>query len=287
MNKSVVCKRCGEGGLFWSQTNAGKWYLGNPQYHAFEDGKTVITHFSGHNCKPTPEQEAKFQAEQQAKREQAEQEQAELDAKMKAQQEAVASWGIEDLVEIENKLVPIIAEAEYRGICFDEKLWGEVVVDELKAASKAEEGFMQSLGIEPTIGLLGGTNYPVNLNSPVQVLEVLKENGYVLLENTSKETLEEYIKSHSRKEPLEYLLTYREHQKRASFNYPQYINSETNKIHTTYNQCGTATGRMSSSGPNLQNVVADKRYRRLFRAEDGDKLIVADWCWLSFLMMTV
>jgi len=90
MNKSVVCKRCGEGGLFWSQTNAGKWYLGNPQYHAFEDGKTVITHFSGHNCKPTPEQEAKFQAEQQAKREQAEQEQAELDAKIKAQEEADA-----------------------------------------------------------------------------------------------------------------------------------------------------------------------------------------------------
>lgn len=90
MNESVVCKRCGEGGLFWSETKAGKWYLGEPRYHNFEDGNSVITHFAGHRCNPTPEQEAKFQAEQEAKKKIARKEQAELDAWKKAQEEADA-----------------------------------------------------------------------------------------------------------------------------------------------------------------------------------------------------
>lgn len=195
---------------------------------------------------------------------------------MEAQKEGIISWGIESLIDIENRLVPILAEAEHVGICFDQKLWQEVYQDEMKAAKKAEHLFMKDLGISPTRDLLGGENYPVNLNSPVQVLKVLKSHG-ISLENTSKGTIEEYLKHHPKNKTLPHLLTYREHQKRASFNYPQYINPQTGRIHTTYNQCGTATGRMSSNDPNLQNVVSDKRYRRLFRASDDHVLITADY----------
>jgi len=196
-----------------------------------------------------------------------------------AQESGIASWGIEDLIQMENELVPILTETERRGICFDRLLWLEVVEDELQKAREAENHFMQSLGIEPDYGLLGDPRYSINLNSPQQVMEVLQSRcqGYSRLENTSKQTLENYIKEHPESSALRHLLTYREHQKRASFNYPQYINPKTKKIHTNYNQCGTATGRMSSSNPNLQNVVADKRYRRLFRANPGHKLVTADY----------
>ncbi len=194
-----------------------------------------------------------------------------------AQENEVASWGIQELIQLENELVPILAETEHRGICFDAGLWEEVSAEELREARKAEDSFMRSLEIQPEYGLLGEPQYSINLNSPQQVLEILYEKGYGSLENTSKQTLEDYIKRNPESDALRYLLTYREHQKRASFNYPQYINPKTEKIHTSYNQCGTATGRMSSSNPNLQNVVSDKRYRRLFRANDGYKLITADY----------
>ena len=49
--------------LVWNETKSGNWYLGIPNRHGFENGNEVITHIAAHNCKPTAEQLARFEAE--------------------------------------------------------------------------------------------------------------------------------------------------------------------------------------------------------------------------------
>ncbi|HNP52858.1 MAG TPA: DNA polymerase, partial [Nitrosomonas nitrosa] len=56
-----------------------------------------------------------------------------------------------------------------------------------------------------------------------------------------------------------------------------YINKETGKIHPYYNLAGTVTGRMSCSKPNLQQIPRDERYRKMFHAPVGYKLVIADY----------
>lgn len=73
-----TCIKCGETGLIWAQSVKGKWYLGIPAQHTFEDGNTITTHIQGHNCVPTPEGLAALEARQ-----------AERQAKIDAEQAAI------------------------------------------------------------------------------------------------------------------------------------------------------------------------------------------------------
>jgi hypothetical protein len=52
---TTTCIKCNSTGLVWNQSLKGKWYLGIPVQHSFEDGNTVTTHIAAHNCIPTPE----------------------------------------------------------------------------------------------------------------------------------------------------------------------------------------------------------------------------------------
>jgi hypothetical protein len=81
-SKSPTCKRCGISGLTWAKSVKGNWYLGVPYIHTFEDGNQVMTHVVAHNCNPTEEQQAKFEAERAEVLVARAQEQAELDARI-------------------------------------------------------------------------------------------------------------------------------------------------------------------------------------------------------------
>jgi hypothetical protein len=75
-----TCELCGTTGLTWAKSVKGKWYLGTPYQHTFEDGNTVTTHVTGHNCVPTPEGLARVEARKAERQAKLDAEQAKIDA---------------------------------------------------------------------------------------------------------------------------------------------------------------------------------------------------------------
>ncbi len=143
----------------------------------------------------------------------------------------------------------------------------------------------------------------INLNSPKQIRELLfdklklqpqKKSGKTQLHSTDAEVLAVLAKEH---EIPMFLLAYRELYKLKSTYIdalPNYINPETGKIHTSWNQAGVATGRISSSNPNLQNIPTDglefgKKYdvniRASFQAEAGWSFVSADYSQIELRIL--
>ncbi len=151
--------------------------------------------------------------------------------------------------EIEFPLVEVLTHMEFSGVKLDIEL--------LQDMSKELDRMLDNLTVE--IHRLAGVEF--NINSPQQLADVLfkrlklppiktTKTGY----STDVEVLEELAKEH----PIaERLLEYRQIQKLKSTYVdalPKLINQKTGKVHTSFNQTGTATGRLSSSDPNLQNI---------------------------------
>ncbi|MCX7981507.1 MAG: DNA polymerase I [Syntrophales bacterium] len=180
------------------------------------------------------------------------------------------------LKDIELPLIPVLADMEYRGVLID--------TDLLQRMSEEME-FLLNASTE-RIYLLAGERF--NINSPKQLQSVLFEKlklppgrktkeGY----STDVEVLTQLASLHEL--PAE-LLAYRSLSKLKSTyvdNLPQLVNPRTKRVHTSYNQAVTATGRLSSSNPNLQNIPIrtpeGKRIRQAFIAPPGYLLISADY----------
>ena len=195
--------------------------------------------------------------------------------------------GLWDLfVEIEMPLMPVLAEMEEAGVLID--------TEGLKETSKLFTQQLQSL--EQEIHALAGMNF--NISSPKQVGEVLFET--LKLDSKAKKTKtgqyvtnEEVLEALRRKHPIVgKILEYRGLKKLLSTYIdalPQLINKETGHIHTSFNQTVTATGRLSSSNPNLQNIpVRDaqgKEVRKAFIPYPGQLFFSADYSQIELRIM--
>lgn len=143
------------------------------------------------------------------------------------------------------------------------------------------------------------TNGPINLNSPKQIKELLfdqlnlptqkksaKNTGY----STDAQVLSVLAKIHP---APGLILKYRELYKLKSTyieSLPTYINPQTHKIHTSFNQTLVATGRLSSSNPNLQNIpTGDMGYeidvRSAFKAENDNLFLAADYSQIELRIL--
>lgn len=157
------------------------------------------------------------------------------------------------LYEIELPLTRVLAEIEIAGVRID-----------VAALNEASETLTSRLdGIETEIHALVGENF--NIGSPAQVGEILFDK--LKLDPKAKKTKtgqystsEEVLEKISHLHPVvNKILEYRQLKKLLSTYLnalPNTINPTTGKIHTTYNQTVTATGRLSSTDPNLQNIYA-------------------------------
>ncbi|MCQ2223630.1 MAG: DNA polymerase I [Bacteroidaceae bacterium] len=195
--------------------------------------------------------------------------------------------GVEELFwQIEMPLMPVLAYMERCGVCVD--------TEGLKETSRLFTERMQQL--EKEIHELAGVEF--NIASPKQVGEVLFEK--LQLSNKPKKTKtgqyvtsEEVLESLRHKHPaVEKILQHRGLKKLLGTYIdalPELINPTTGHIHTSFNQTIAATGRLSSSNPNLQNIpVRDaegKEVRKAFIPEAGEEFFSADYSQIELRIM--
>lgn len=203
-----------------------------------------------------------------------------LEKELKAQ-------GVEPLfLEIEMPLVRVLANIECNGVRID--------TEALKQSSAHFTSRLEE--IEKDIYGLAETTF--NIASPKQVGEVLFDKLRII-EKAKKTktgqyvTSEEVLESLRNKHPvIGKILEYRGLKKLLSTYIdalPQLINPHTGKIHTSFNQAVTATGRLSSSNPNLQNIpIRDedgKEIRKAFIPDDGCEFFSADYSQIELRIM--
>jgi len=186
--------------------------------------------------------------------------------------------------DVEVPLIEVLAWMERRGVLLD--------VEVLREQGKELEIMIERLR-EELFALAGG---PFNPGSIPQVREVLYERLKLPViaktktgPSTDAQVLRELAAYH---EFPAKLIAYRELEKlRNTYieKLPAYVNPETGRIHTSFNQTGTATGRLSSSEPNLQNIPARHEVgvdiRRAFVAPEGRLLLAADYSQIELRIL--
>ena len=188
--------------------------------------------------------------------------------------------------QTEMPLVAVLAQMERTGVCLD--------TEALKAVGSGFEDQLKVL--ESEIWELAGEEF--NIQSPRQVGTILFER--MRLDPKAKRTAsgqyttsEEALERIRHKSPIvEKILEYRRMRKLSSTYIdalPKLINPRTGHIHTSFNQTITATGRLSSSEPNLQNIpvrtAAGREIRKAFRPEPGQLFFSADYSQVELRIM--
>ncbi len=202
--------------------------------------------------------------------------------------EEVEKQGLVELYErIDLPLAPVLARMEAAGVLVDK--------NELDVISSKTQD--ELCGLEKTIYDLAGFEF--NINSPQQLAEVLFDRlqlpgprqgrGRPRSRSTAADVLEELALTH---ELPKKVLDYRELSKLKSTYadvLPRLIHPATGRVHTRFNQTGTATGRLSSSNPNLQNIPVrtelGREIRAAFVASPGHLLLSADYSQIELRIL--
>ncbi|PSJ45357.1 DNA polymerase I [Zobellella endophytica] len=186
---------------------------------------------------------------------------------------------------IEMPLVPILARMEYTGVRIDSQLLA-IQSDEIAKRLKELEQEAHTLAGEP-----------FNLSSTKQLGEILfNKLELPVLKKTPKgapSTAEEVLQELALDYPLPKLLMEHRVLSKLKSTYtdklPLMVNEHSGRIHTSYHQANAATGRLSSSDPNLQNIPIrtpeGRRIRQAFVAEPGYRLVAADYSQIELRIM--
>ena len=189
------------------------------------------------------------------------------------------------LQEIEIPLIPVLARMEQRGVLIDGNLLTVQSTEMSKQILKLEQEAHDAAG------------QPFNLGSPKQLQQILFEKlGLPVIRKTPKgqpSTAEDVLQELAVDYELPSLvLEYRSLSKLKSTytdKLPQQINPRTGRVHTSYHQAVAATGRLSSSDPNLQNIPVrtplGRRIREAFVAPQGCLIMACDYSQIELRIM--
>ena len=187
--------------------------------------------------------------------------------------------------EIEMPLVPILSRIERQGALISREL----------LVAQSEELGKRLLELESRAHELAGQEF--NLGSPKQLGEILFQKLELpVIKKTPKgapSTAEEVLAELALDYPLPKLLLEHRSLSKLKSTYtdklPEMINSRTGRVHTSYHQAVAATGRLSSSDPNLQNIPIrteeGRRIRQAFVAPEGYRLVAADYSQIELRIM--
>ena len=203
---------------------------------------------------------------------------------------------IEPLVQKEAKLAKLYSEVEGPLIyTLGDIERNGVLIDSEKLSQQSKELEAKILKLESQVQKNAGEDF--NLGSPKQLQEILYEKlGLPVIKKTPKgqpSTSEAVLQELSMDFPIVHdILSYRAISKLKSTytdKLPKMINSNTGRVHTSYHQAVTATGRLSSSDPNLQNIPIrseeGRRIREAFIAPEGYKILAADYSQIELRIM--
>ena len=201
--------------------------------------------------------------------------------------EAVRNEGMEQLLtEVEMPLAPVLARMELAGVHLD--------IRALDDAADALRGRLSDL--EKEIYALAGEEF--NVGSPAKVGEILFDK--MQLDPKAKKTKtgqystsEDILEKVAHKSPIVgKILEYRQLKKLLTTYLtalPACVNPATGRVHTNYNQTVTATGRISSSNPNLQNIPVreeqGREIRRAFIPDEGHLFLSADYSQIELRLV--
>ncbi|RUO23166.1 DNA polymerase I [Aliidiomarina iranensis] len=191
----------------------------------------------------------------------------------------------EVLREIELPLIPVLAMMERRGVKIDPDQLAKQSAEITKELAEIEKEAFEIAG------------EPFNLNSTKQLQAILFEQlGLPVKKKTPKgapSTAEEVLQELALDYPLPDLILRHRGMAKLKSTYtdklPRMIKASTSRIHTSYHQAVTATGRLSSTDPNLQNIPirneAGRRVRKAFVAPEGYKIVAIDYSQIELRIM--
>jgi DNA polymerase-1 len=189
------------------------------------------------------------------------------------------------LREIEMPLVPVLARMEQAGVLIDGDILARQSREMAKQIHELESAAREAAG------------QPFNLSSPKQLQEILfEQQGLPIIRKTPKgqaSTAEDVLQELAADYELpKLILQYRSLSKLKSTytdKLPGQINPRTGRVHTSYHQAVAATGRLSSSDPNLQNIPIrtpqGRRIREAFVAPEGSLILACDYSQIELRIM--
>jgi DNA polymerase-1 len=198
--------------------------------------------------------------------------------------QALKSYNLERTIKLEMRALPGIAAIEYNGIGFDADYWYQLADKYANLTYNTAQQLGQTVtnpdmpvirGYSTGLDLFGESW--INWSSWKQVQKIMAARGFEL-DSTDEEAL--YALRYQ--DPVAALmLEYREYNKKATTYGHKWLGSnlhpKTGRVHASLHQCGTKTGRMSSSKPNIQQIPRTAEYRRAFQAAPGNVLVKCDF----------
>jgi DNA polymerase-1 len=187
--------------------------------------------------------------------------------------------------EIELPLLSVLSDIERGGVEIDSQLLGQQSNEIAKRLQTLEEAAYKEAG------------KPFNLSSPKQLQVILfEELNIPVIKKTPKgapSTAEEVLQELALTYPLPKLIIEHRGLSKLKSTYtdklPKMVNEKTGRVHTSYHQAVTVTGRLSSSDPNLQNIPIrsseGRRIRQAFVAKPGYKIVAADYSQIELRIM--
>ncbi len=187
---------------------------------------------------------------------------------------------------IEQPLIPVLQQVERQGTLLD-----VAYLNQLSQTFSERTAALEAAAYEEA-------GEPFNLSSPKQLGTILFEKmGLPALQKTATgqpSTNESVLSELALTYSLPRLILEHRHLSKLLGTYtlplPKLVNSDTGRVHTSYNQAGAATGRFASNDPNLQNIpirsLEGRAIRRAFVAPKGRKIVAADYSQIELRIMT-